>query len=88
MAFLRRKKFLAVLIGVALASVPMGAFNLWLNYFIEQQGQDEVAAVAHRSVAMADARVARLVDGLNDLTRRGIDSCEPAHLEVLRQANF
>jgi sensor c-di-GMP phosphodiesterase-like protein len=87
-AFLRRKELLAVLIGVALAGVPMGAFNLWLDYFIEQQGRDEVAAVARRSVAMADARVARLVDGLNNLTQHGIDSCQPAHLEALRQANF
>jgi sensor c-di-GMP phosphodiesterase-like protein len=87
-AVLRRKELLAVLIGVALAGVPMGAFNLWLDYFIEQQGQDEVAAVARRSVAMADARVARLVDSLNELARRGIDSCQPAHLEALRQANF
>ena len=50
-AFLRRKEFLAVLIGVALAGVPMGAFNLWLNYFIEQQGQDEVTLGARRFIA-------------------------------------
>jgi sensor c-di-GMP phosphodiesterase-like protein len=86
--FLRRKELLAVLIGIALAGVPMGAFNLWLNYFIEQQGQDEVTTGARRSVAMADARLARIIDSLADLAQRGIDSCRPAHLEALRQANF
>jgi sensor c-di-GMP phosphodiesterase-like protein len=87
-AFLRRKELLAVLIGVALAGVPMGAFNLWLNYFIEQQGQDEVISVARRSIAMADTRLARLVASLDDLAQRGIVTCRPAHIEALRQANF
>jgi sensor c-di-GMP phosphodiesterase-like protein len=86
--FARKKEVLAVVVGVALAGVPMVAFNLWLTYFIEQQGQDEVASVANRSLAMADGRVARITASLNGLDERGVNSCRPAQLEALRQANF
>jgi sensor c-di-GMP phosphodiesterase-like protein len=86
--FPRRKECLAVLIGVALAGVPMGAFHLWLNHFLEQQGQDEVVMGARRSVALGEIRLARVIDRLADLALRGIATCRPDHLEALRQANF
>jgi sensor c-di-GMP phosphodiesterase-like protein len=86
--FSRRKKLVAVVVGVVLAGVPMAAFNLWLGYFIEQQGHEEVELVGRRALALSDARIARVIDSLDNLTRRGIDSCRPAHLEALRQANF
>ena len=88
MAFPRRKECLAVLIGVALAGVPMGAFHLWLNHFLEQQGQDEVVTGARRSVALGEIRLARVIDRLADLALRGIATCRPDHLDALRQANF
>lgn len=88
MGFGRKKAALAIVFGVALAGVPMAAFNLWLGYFIEQQGQAEVASVAKRSLAMADARVARITASLNGLAEQGVDSCRPAQLDALRQANF
>jgi sensor c-di-GMP phosphodiesterase-like protein len=87
-SFGRRKAILAVVFGVALAGVPMAAFNLWLGHFIEQQGQQEVASVAKRSLAMADARVARIVTSLNELKERGVDSCGPSQVDALRRANF
>ncbi len=86
--FSRRKKLVAVVVGVVLAGLPMAAFNLWLGYFIEQQGREEVELVGRRALALADVRVARVTDSLDDLARRGIESCRPAHLEALRQANF
>jgi sensor c-di-GMP phosphodiesterase-like protein len=86
--FSRRKKLVAVVVGVVLAGVPGAAFNLWLGYFIEQQGHEEVELVGRRALALSDARIARVIDSLDNLTRRGIDSCRPAHLEALRQANF
>jgi len=86
--FSRRKKLVAAVIGVVLAGLPMAAFNLWLYYFIEQQGREEVDLVARRALALADARVARVVDSLGELARRGVESCRPAHIDALRQANF
>ncbi len=88
MVFSRRKKLVAAVIGVVLAGLPMAAFNLWLYYFIEQQGREEVDLVARRALALADARVARVVDSLGELARRGVESCRPAHIDALRQANF
>jgi sensor c-di-GMP phosphodiesterase-like protein len=87
-AFLRRKELIAVLIGVALAAVPMGAFNLWLRWFIEQRGSERVEQVARRSLAVADRRADLVVHTLGDLAARGADGCTPADIEVLRTANF
>jgi len=84
----RKKEMLAIVIGIALAGVPMAAFNIWLDYFIEQQGGEEVESVAKRALSMADGRLVRVVASLDGLAERGVSSCRPAHLEALRQANF
>jgi sensor c-di-GMP phosphodiesterase-like protein len=86
--FSRRNKLVAAVIGVVLAGLPMAAFNLWLGYFVEQKGREEVDVVVRRSLALADARLARVADSLGELARHGIGSCRPAHVEALRQANF
>jgi sensor c-di-GMP phosphodiesterase-like protein len=86
--FPKRKEWLAVLIGVALAGVPMGAFNLWIGWFIEQRGREEVEQVAKRSLAVADRRAGVIIRALTDLGRRGIGNCSPADIEALRTANF
>ena len=88
MLFWRRKKLVAVVIGVVLASVPMAAFSLWLDYFIEQKGREEVDLVGRRALALADARLSRVVDALGELAERGIESCRAGHLESLRRMNF
>jgi sensor c-di-GMP phosphodiesterase-like protein len=88
LSFLKRKELLAVVIGVALAGVPIGAFNLWVAWFVRQQGYEDVDKVARRSLALADRRSARVIRVLTDLSRRGIDGCSPAETEALRQANF
>ncbi len=84
----RRKDLLAVLIGVALAGVPVAAFNLWVDWFMEQRGLDEVDQEARRSLMLADRRVTRVVQTLADLAGRGVDSCGPAQIEAMREANF
>ena len=88
MTFPKRKELLAVLIGVALAAVPMGAFNLWLGWFIEQRGSERVEQVAKRSLAVADRRADLVVHTLENLAARGVGGCTPADIEVLRTANF
>src|SRR4051794_6028113 len=39
-------------------------------------------------MALAEARVTRVLETLDDLARRGVDSCQPAHIEALRQGTF
>ena len=84
MDFPRKREVLAVVIGVALAGVPMMAFDLWLQSLIERTGREQVAEVAHRSLAMAEGRLSRVIDALAELAGRGVDSCRPGHVEALR----
>jgi sensor c-di-GMP phosphodiesterase-like protein len=86
--FLVRKEWLAALIGVALAGVPMAAFNLWVDWFIEQRGHEEVEQVAQRSLAMAERRVGMIVRTLSELAKRGVVHCSAADIDSLRSANF
>jgi len=86
--FLRRKELIAILIGVTLAGVPMGAISLWGNWFIEQRGKDEVYQLARRSLALADRRAGEVIRTLADLARRDIASCGHAQAEAMRQADF
>ena len=39
-------------------------------------------------MVLAEARAARVLETLDDVVKRGIDSCRPAHVEALRQATF
>jgi sensor c-di-GMP phosphodiesterase-like protein len=87
-SFPRRKDWFAVLIGIALAGVPMAAFNLWIDWFIDRQGRQEAGELVRRSLALASKRADVVLDTLADLARRGIDSCAPGHVEAMRQVNF
>lgn len=83
-----RKKLLAALAGVVLAGTPMLAFHYWLNGAIERQGWEEVDSAARRTIALAEARLDRVIAGLDELSRREIDTCRGAHLDTLRQVTF
>jgi sensor c-di-GMP phosphodiesterase-like protein len=87
-AFPKRKEWLAVLVGIVLAGIPVAAFNLWLDWYVEQRGLAEVERVASRALVIADRRSGMIIRTLNDLGRRGIAGCSPADIEALRTANF
>jgi sensor c-di-GMP phosphodiesterase-like protein len=84
----RKQNLAAVVIGVVLAGPPVAALNLWLAGFTERQAQEELDLSVRRAVALADKRFGRAAAALDDLASRGIDSCHPAHVEMLRQATF
>src|SRR5215475_4790178 len=86
--FLVRKEWLAALIGVALAGAPMGAFNLWVEWFIEQRGHEEVDQVARRSLVMAERRAGMIIRTLAELAKRGVVHCSAADIDSLRAASF
>ncbi|MEN3350520.1 MAG: hypothetical protein V7632_4155, partial [Bradyrhizobium sp.] len=84
----RRKLLAAIGIGVVLAGPPVAAFNIWLSGLVERQGRQELELAARRHMALSEARVDRVLAAMDDVAKRGIDSCKPAHIEALRQATF
>ena len=79
---------MAICAGVLLLGLPSAAFNYRLNGSVERQSQEEMRLAARRSIALAESRIGRAIGILDDLAGRGVDSCNPAHLDALRQATF
>jgi sensor c-di-GMP phosphodiesterase-like protein len=74
--------------GVVLAGPPVAALHLWLSHVVERRGENKLDLAARRAVALAASRIARAEAILDKLASRGIDSCQPANIEALRQATF
>ncbi|HEX5211308.1 MAG TPA: EAL domain-containing protein [Pseudolabrys sp.] len=85
---LTRKNLIAIVGGVVLAGAPLLAFDFWLGGLIDRQGREEVVTSAQRALALADSRVAQVIEALDGLAARGVDGCEPADLAAMRQAAF
>jgi len=86
-AFTQRNA-IAVVVGVALAGVPLLAFDFWLNGLIERQGQAEVTAGARRAVTLVNTRLTMVVEALDGLAASGMTGCSPVALDAMRQAAF
>ena len=86
-AFTRRNIF-AIVAGVVLAGAPLIAFNFWLENLIDRQGEAEVGTTARRALSLAEARIKDTVGTLDALAARGVNSCEPGHIEAMRYAAF
>jgi sensor c-di-GMP phosphodiesterase-like protein len=86
-AFTRRNLF-AIAVGIFLVGATVVAFDFWLGGLIDRQGQTEVDTSARRAVALAESRVVQSVNALDKLAARGIDSCQPDHLDAMRQTAF
>jgi sensor c-di-GMP phosphodiesterase-like protein len=74
--------------GVLLLGLPAAVFNFWLNGMVERQAQEELDLAARRTIALTESRISRTIAILDELASRGVSSCEPAHLDALRQATF
>ncbi len=85
---LTRKNIFAVFVGVFIAGTPVLAFDLWLSGVVDRQGQEEVDTSAKRAIALAEFRVTQTIGTLDDLAKRGVNSCDPSNIEAMRQANF
>jgi sensor c-di-GMP phosphodiesterase-like protein len=83
-----RRNIFAIVVGALLAGVPLIGFNFWLEGLIDRQGEAEVGTSARRAIALAEARVKDAVGALDGLAARGVDSCDPAHIETMRYAAF
>jgi sensor c-di-GMP phosphodiesterase-like protein len=84
----RRKLLVAIAIGVVLAGPPVVALNHWLDRLVEHQAREQLEQSALRTMAAAEAGLARAEAILDELAGRGIESCRAAHIEALRQATF
>jgi sensor c-di-GMP phosphodiesterase-like protein len=71
-----------------LAGAPLIAFNFWLENLIDRQGEAEVGTTARRALSLAEARIKDTVGTLDALAARGVNSCEPGHIEAMRYAAF
>ena len=83
-----RKNLIAIVAGVVLAGAPLLAFDFWVSHLIDRQGQDEVVTSAERAIALAESRVTQVISALDGLAARGVDSCETADIQAIRQAEF
>jgi sensor c-di-GMP phosphodiesterase-like protein len=83
-----RRNLLAIAAGVFLVGVPLVAFDFWLGGVIDRQGQAEVDTSAKRAIALAESRVVQSVNALDGLAARGVNSCQPDHLDAMRQTAF
>jgi sensor c-di-GMP phosphodiesterase-like protein len=83
-----RRKFIAIAAGIVLAGAPLIAFDFWLDRLVDSQSGEQVAIGARRAVSLADARVNQTISALNELAAKGVNSCQPGHLEAMRQAAF
>jgi sensor c-di-GMP phosphodiesterase-like protein len=61
---------------------------LWFTSWLQRQGEAEVSIMANWSVGATDLAIERTAASLDDLAARGVDSCMPSHLDLLRQAVF
>ena len=80
----KTSKLLAAALGILLAALPVYWFTTWL----QGQGSAEVSVAANSSIALLDLTIGKVVERLDGLASRGINSCNPANIEALRQAMF
>jgi sensor c-di-GMP phosphodiesterase-like protein len=83
-----KRIFFAVIAGILIAGTPMAAFNYWLSELVARQGQDEVDLSARRTITIVEERITRVLSVLDELVARGVDSCKPAHLDILRRTTL
>jgi sensor c-di-GMP phosphodiesterase-like protein len=83
-----RRNIVAIAVGVLLTGAPLVAFDFWVSGLIDRQGQEEVATSAKRAISLAESRVSQVIEMLDALAARGVDSCRPSHIEAMRRAAF
>jgi sensor c-di-GMP phosphodiesterase-like protein len=85
---LTRRNVIAIIVGVLLAGAPLVAFDIWAGAVIDRQGQEEVETSAKRAISLAESRVNQVMDALDQLAAREVDSCRLSDIAEMREANF
>jgi sensor c-di-GMP phosphodiesterase-like protein len=83
-----RKNIIAMTAGALLAGAPLIAFDYWVSHLIERQNVDDVTTSAKRIVGLAETRVTQVITALDNLAERGVTTCSPENLLVMRRTVF
>jgi sensor c-di-GMP phosphodiesterase-like protein len=78
----------AILIGLMLCGVPAVAVHFWFTDYVEQQGVSELTISASRVIALAEQRLDRAIEALEELARRQVRSCTGADREAMHEVSF
>jgi sensor c-di-GMP phosphodiesterase-like protein len=81
----QQKRLIAVAVGIVVAGGPLLVFDSWLGNLVERQSQEDSVNLAKRSIHLSELRLGRTVVALEGLMQDGVDSCAPAHIEMMRQ---
>lgn len=81
-------KLAAIPLGLALAGAPAAAVHTWLGRYIEQEGVNELNVSAKRVIALTETRLARVIEGLDDLAARGVRSCVESDRDAMNEMSF
>jgi sensor c-di-GMP phosphodiesterase-like protein len=81
-------KLAAIPLGLALAGVPAAAVHMWLSHYIEREGINELTVAAKRVIALTEARLGSVIDGLDDLAARGVRSCTDIDRDAMNEMSF
>jgi sensor c-di-GMP phosphodiesterase-like protein len=85
---LTRRNLIAIAAGVVLAGAPLIAFDFWLDRLVDTQGEAQVENAAKRAISLAEGRLIQAVSALDALAAQGVNSCQPSHVEAMRQVAF
>lgn len=84
MAALVKHKWIAALVGVLLAGVPVLLFTSWLY----KQGEPEVLVAAKASIRITELIIDETIDIFAELDARGVRSCELSDVQTLQRMVF
>ncbi len=71
----------AAMVGILVLGIPMLLFNSWLK----KQGEDESSITAAWIIDSAERQIGQTTALLTELSARGVDSCQPAQIDQMRQ---
>jgi hypothetical protein len=72
---LTRRNVIVIVVDVLLAGAPLVRFDFWVGAVIDRQGPEEVETSAKRAISLAESRVNQVMDALDQLAARRVDSC-------------
>src|ERR1041385_3372519 len=81
-------KLAAIPLGLALAGIPAAAVHTWLSHYIEQDGVNELNISARRVIALTEMRLARVIQGLDELAAGGVRSCAGLDRDAMNEMSF
>lgn len=84
MAALVKHKWIAALVGVLLAGVPVLLFTSWLY----KQGEPEVLVAAKASIRITELIIDETIDIFAELDARGVRSCGLSDVQTLQRMVF